>query len=146
MWLTGQQHVICIHFTLVNLYLWLTGQQAELSPALHSQQCGRYTLGDIYVNMSTCLHLYKMDTLFVVIYAQYPFNMSTCHPVTIFTKWTRYCLWSLPCNSSICQHVDLSPTLHSRQYVRYTLRHIYVNLSTCHHLYQMDTLLVVVYG
>ena len=43
------------------------------------------------------------------------------------------------------QYVDLS-SLHNRQYVKYTLRHIYVNLSTCHHLYNMDILLWVIFS
>ena len=139
-------------------------QSVDLSPFLHtiSKQYVTYTLRHIYVNQSTCHHLYKR---------------------------TLCCWWSMLNILSICQSVNLSPSLqcghfivgdlfplmhqyinlstcHSRQYVRYTLRHIYMStcrsvtiltkwtlcwwwsipisyqyvMSTCYHLYKVATL------
>ena len=47
------------------------------------------------------------------VYAQTALNHACCNvfsPVTIFTKWTLYCWWSLPSNWH--QYVNLSPSLY----------------------------------
>ena len=91
-------------------------QPDDLSQSLQSQHFIVVFLCHIthqYVNLSTCHHVYKVDTLCLVIFAYISF---VCHPV------------------------DFAPCLHSRQYLRYTVRHIYANLSPCHHLYKINTL------
>ena len=124
--LPGQPVDICIHFTLVNLYLCLTGQQVDLSPSSHSRQCGRYTLKHIYGTLSTCHHIYKRNTLLVVIYAQYPSsNILLISPPVDLSPSLQSGHFIIGNHCPIThQYVKLSPPLHIIQCVTYTLRHI----------------------
>ena len=113
-------------------------QPVDLSPSLesrHINKCVFFMLLPQYVNQLTCNLHQKVITLPnrfpTIIYL----NMSVCLSVTCFRRLTHQQMCYLHDIASICQPVDLSPSLESRHINKCAIFMIlpqYVNLLTCH--------------